>query len=75
MIDLTNCKFGDKFETRNGRMAVIIKSHPNPRKPWFTGIIGDPNCDLSNSWAYEAHYYSDGTAQEDFTHLDLIKKL
>ena len=75
MIDLTKCKFGDKFETRDGRMAIIIKGHRHPRKPWFEAIVGKSNCELPDSDAYTVAYYADGTAKAEFTDLDLIKEI
>ena len=73
MINLKNCKFGDKFMTRNGKIAVIIGGHIDIRKPFWEAVIGDPNMSFSEQWIDKQNYYADGTAQEGFTHLDLIK--
>lgn len=76
MIDLTNAKFGDKYKTRNGKIAILTKGHRNARLGiWFQGCIGSIDCELADNNYDEHCWYKDGTAQEGFEWYDLIEKI
>ena len=75
MIDLTNSKFGDKYKTRDGRMAIITRGHSLARHKWFEGVIGHID---SFSIGADIDYFRwevNGIAQEKITWLDLIEKI
>lgn len=75
MIDLTKSKFGDKYKTRDGRMAIITRGHSLSQHKWFEGVIGPIN-PVSIGSDIDMHRWNvNGIAQEGFTWLDLIEKI
>ena len=72
---LENVKFGDKFVTRDGRIAVIIGEHKTSRKHWYDFVCLDENADMINDTPYKWWVHDDGTAFEDFDWLDFVEKL
>lgn len=75
MIDLINAKFGDKYKTRDGRMAIITRGHTLARHKWFEGVIGPIN-PVSIGPDIDIHRWdANGIAREGFTWLDLVEKL
>lgn len=72
-MDLTNSKFGDKYITREGKIAIVIGGHTNIRKPFFDIVIGDPNIPFSEQWTTRTSCYADGIAPD--YQYDLIAKL
>lgn len=74
-MKLDNVKFGDKFITRDGRIAIVIGEHKTSRKHWYDFICLDENADMINNTPYKFWAYDDGTAFEGFDWLDIIGKL
>ena len=74
-MDLNGSKFGDKFVTRDGRIAVVIGEHKTARKHWYDFVCLDEDADMINDTPYKFSAYDDGRAFEGFDWLDIIVKL
>lgn len=72
---LENIKFGDKFVTRDGRIAVVIGEHKNARKHWYEFIALDEGIPMLGNTPYKFCAYDDGVAFEGFEWLDIIVKI
>lgn len=72
---LENVKFGDKFKTKDGRIAVVIGEHKTSRKHWYDFVCLDENADMINNTPYKFWAYDDGIAFEGFEWLNIIEKL
>lgn len=72
---LENVKFGDKFKTQDGRIAVVIGEHKTARKHWYDFICLDEGADMINDTPYKFSAYDDGRAFEGFDWLDIIVKI
>ena len=74
-MDLNGINFGDKFVTRDGRIAVVIGEHKNARKHWYEFVALDNGVPMLGNSPYEFWAYDDGVAFEGFTWLDIISRL
>lgn len=74
-MTLDNIKFGDKFRTRDGRIAVVIGEHKTVRKHWYDFICLAEDADMINDTPYKFWAYDNGKAFEDFEWLDIVEKL
>lgn len=72
---LENIKFGDKFKTRDGRIAIVIGEHKITRKHWYDFICLEEDLDMINNTPYKFSVYDSGIAFEGFEWLDIIEKL
>jgi len=72
---LENVKFGDKFKTKDGRIAVVIGEHKTSRKHWYDFVCLDENVDMVNNTPYKFWAYDDGIAFEGFEWLNIIEKI
>ena len=72
---LENIKFGDKFKTRDGCIAVVIGEHKTIRKHWYDFVCLDEDADMINNTPYKFSAYDDGMAFEGFDWLDIVEKL
>ena len=73
---LENIKFGDKFKTRDGRIAIVIGEHKTARrKHWYDFICLEENVDMINHTPCKFSTHDNGIAFEDFEWLDIIEKL
>lgn len=71
---LKTAKFGDKFKTRDGSIAILVRRRDLARKRVYECMVGkslNPNMADAIMWPYN----EDGTAQEGFTHFDLIQEI
>ena len=74
-MDLNGANFGDKFVTRDGRIAVVIGEHKNARKHWYEFVALDKGVPMLGNSPYEFWAYEDGVAFEGFTWLDIVSRL
>jgi uncharacterized protein (DUF1330 family) len=74
-MDLNGSKFGDKYVTRDGRIAIVIGEHKTARKHWYDFICLEDVSDMINDTPYKFWAYDDGTAFEGFEWLDIISKI
>lgn len=74
-MDLNGCKFGDKFMTRDGRIAVVIGEHKTVRKHWYDFIALEEDVDMLGNTPYKFCAHDDGKAFEDFDWLDIVLKI
>ena len=74
-MDLNGSKFGDKYVTRDGRIAIVIGEHKTSRKHWYDFICLEEDSDMINDTPYKFWAYDDGTAFEGFEWLDIISKI
>ena len=74
-MSLKNVKFGDKFKTRDGRIAVVIGEHKTVRKHWYDFVCLDEDADMINNTPYKFSAYDNGIAFEQFEWLDIVEKL
>lgn len=74
-MNLKNVKFGDKFKTRDGRIAVVIGEHKTVRKHWYDFVCLDEDADMINNTPYKFSAYDNGIAFEQFEWLDIVEKL
>lgn len=74
-MTLENIKFGDKFVTRDGRIAVVIGEHKTVRKHWYDFVCLDEDVPMLGNTPYKFCAYDNGTAFEGFEWLDIIVKL
>ena len=72
---LENIKFGDKFITRDGRIAIVIGEHKITRKHWYDFICLEDDLDMINNTPYKFSAHDNGIAFEGFEWLDIIEKL
>lgn len=72
---LENVKFGDKFRTRDGRIAIVIGEHKITRKHWYDFICLEEDLDMINNTPYKFSAYDNGIAFEGFEWLDIIEKI
>ena len=72
---LENVKFGDKFVTRDGRIAVVVGEHKTTRKHWYDFICLDEDADMINDTPHKFSAYASGIAFEGFDWLDIIVKI
>ncbi len=71
---LKTAKFGDMFKTRDGSIAILVKRRDFARRSVYECMVGkslNPNMADAIMWPYN----EDGTAQEGFTHFDLIEEI
>lgn len=74
-MDLNDSKFGDKFMTRDGRIAVVINEHKNARKHWYDFMALEDGVEMLGNEPYKFSAYDNGIAFEGFEWLDIILKL
>ena len=74
-MNLENIKFGDKFKTHDGRIAIVIGEHKTTRKHWYDFICLEEDLDMINNTPYKFSAYDNGIAFEGFEWLDIIEKL
>ena len=74
-MDLNGSKFGDKFMTRDGRVAIVIGEHKTARKHWYTFIALEDGEPMLGNDPYTFHAHDDGIAFEGFEWLDIILKI
>lgn len=74
-MTLENIKFGDKFVTRDGRIAVVIGEHKTVRKHWYDFVALREDESMLNITPYKFCADDNGTAFEGFDWLDIIVKL
>ena len=74
-IDLNDSKFGDKYLTRDGRIAIVIGEHKTYRKHWYDLVCLEEDLDMINNTPYKFNAYDDGTAFEEFEWLDIVSKI
>lgn len=72
---LENVKFGDKFRTKDGRIAVVIGERKTARKHWYEFVCLDENVDMINNTPYKFWAYDNGVAFEGFEWLNIIEKI
>lgn len=73
---LENIKFGDKFKTRDGRIAIVIGEHKTARrKHWYDFICLEDDLVMLNRTPCKFCTHDNGIAFEDFEWLDIIEKL
>jgi len=72
---LENVKFGDKFKTKDGRIAVVIGEHKTTRKHWYDFVCLDEDADMINDTPYKFSAYASGIAFEGFEWLNIIEKI
>lgn len=74
-MDLNGTKFGDKFKTRDGRIAIVIGEHKTVRKHWYDFVCLEEDLDMINNTPYKFSAYDNGIAFEGFEWLDIILKI
>lgn len=74
-MDLNGSKFGDKFKTRDGRIAVVIGEHKTARKHWYEFVALEEDVSMLDNTTYKFYAYDDGIALEGFDWLDIILKI
>ena len=74
-MDLNGTKFGDKFVTRDGRIAVVIGEHKTARKHWYEFVALEKDVSMLDTTPYKFYAYDDGIALEGFEWLDIILKI
>ncbi len=74
-MDLNGTKFGDKFKTRDGRIAIVIGEHKITRKHWYDFVCLEEDLDMINNTPYKFSAYDNGIAFEGFEWLDIILKI
>jgi len=74
-MDLNGSKFGDKFMTHDGRIALVINEHKTSRKHWYTFIALDDGVPMLGNEPYTFHASDDGIAFEGFEWLDIVSKI
>ena len=74
-MNLNGTKFGDKFKTRDGRIAIVIGEHKNARKHWYEFVALEEDEPMLGNTAYKFYAYDDGIAFEGFEWLDIILKI
>ena len=74
-MNIDGAKFGDKFKTQDGRIAVVIGEHQTTRKHWYDFIALEEDSDMINGSPYKFSAYASGIAFEGFTWLDIIEKI
>ena len=74
-MDLNGSKFGDKFVTRDGRIAVVIGEHKTYRRHWYDFICLEEDLDMINGTPYKFCAQDDGIALEGFEWLDIMSKI
>ena len=74
-MDLNGSKFGDKFVTRDGRLAVVIGEHKNARKHWYEFVALEEGVPMLGNDPEKFYVYDDGIALEGFEWLDIILKI
>ena len=72
---LENINFGDKFKTRDGRIAIAIGEHKNARTHWYDFLALEDGVSMLESTPYKFSVYWNGIAFEKFEWLDIIEKL
>lgn len=74
-MDLNGSKFGDKFVTRDGRIAIVIGEHKTARKHWYEFVALEEDVSMLDNTPYKFYAYDDGIALEGFEWLDIISKI
>jgi len=74
-MKLENVKFGDKFVTKDGRIAIVIGEHKTSRRHWYDFICLGKDEDMINYSPYKFSAYDNGIALEGFEWLDIIEKI
>lgn len=74
-MDLNGSKFGDKFVTRDGRLAIVIGEHKNARKHWYEFVALEEGVPMLGNDTCKFYVYDDGIALEGFEWLDIISKI
>lgn len=74
-MDLNSSKFGDKYLTRDGRIAIVIGEHRTARKHWYDFVCLGEDLDMINNMPYKFCAYDNGTAFEEFEWLDITSKI
>lgn len=73
-MKLENAKFGDKFITRDGRVAVVIGEHKTYRRHFYNLIALEEDADMINNTPIKFDANSDGIAFEECNWLDIVDK-
>lgn len=75
-MKLENVKFGDKFKTRDGRIAIAIDEHKISRHHWYDFVvIQEEGLSMLEGSPYKFSVHDTGIAMEDFTWLDIVEKI
>ena len=74
-MKLENVKFGDKFKTRDGRIAIAIGEHKTYRCHWYDFVALEEDVPMLGNSSEKFHVYDTGIAMEDFTWLDIVEKI
>ena len=74
-MKLENIKFGDRFKTRNGELAIVIGEHKTALKHWYDFVCLREDSDMINHIPYKFCAYDDGRAFEGFDWLDIVEKI
>lgn len=73
-MKLENAKFGDKFITRDGRVAIVVGEHKTYRRHFYNLIALEEDADMINNTPIKFDANSDGIAFEGFDWLDIVDK-
>ena len=74
-MDLKGSKFGDKFVTRDGRIAIVIGEHKTARQHWYEFVALEEGVPMLGNDPCKFYVYDDGIALEGFEFLDIISKI
>ena len=74
-MKLENIKFGDKFKTQDGRIAIVINEHLNARKHWYEFVALEEGIPMLGNTSYKFYADNNGIAFEGFDWLNIIEKL
>lgn len=74
-MKLENVKFGDKFKTRDGRIAIVINEHKTCRHHWYDFIALEEGVEMLEGSPYKFSAHDTGIAMEGFTWLDIVEKI
>lgn len=74
-MDLNGSKFGDKFVTRDGKIALVIGEHKTTRKHWYDFVALEEDAPMLGNALCKFYAHDDGTAFEGFEWLDIILKI
>lgn len=72
-MKLENLKFGDKFKTRGGKIAIVVGEHKNARKHWYEFLALERGMPMLGNQPYRFYAYDDGTAFEGFEWLNIVE--
>ena len=71
-MKLENIKFGDKFITRDGRVAIVIGEHKTIRRHWYDFIAFEEDVPMLGNSPVKFSANDEGIAFEGFDWLDII---